>query len=274
MKKRKNLLLAVAVFCITTVISVEASEPKAQGEMKIMKFEKDKVSILQEIGAIVISENDKLLVEFVPPSNERTAEYKSVDIQSGDVLLMLNGKSLSSTKQLNEGYEILKIGADVKFGVKRDDQILVVSYPKADNENQSGNMQTIMHIGSDDSPTGGDGQVMQMKTITIDDPDKTIVLKEAGLILKEKDGEIIVSTILPNDSNLSNGVTANDGDFVVSIQGNKVSSIKKFSKIFNKIPVGELVNLKLMQNGIEVSTNFEKKNDQSDMKLIKKMKTN
>lgn len=90
-----------------------------------------KVCPIFEIGAMILDDGVSVRVDRV--SDHMLAKgYKPADLKLGDVVLMINGKSVKSLTDIEDLYKSSEIGATIKLGLKRGEEMLMVSFVKAD----------------------------------------------------------------------------------------------------------------------------------------------
>src|ERR1039457_3079734 len=121
--KRCLLFFAILFFSVTSIYSHRKPE---------IKFNSDDVYDLQEVGAFIISEKDRIKVQFVAPENRRLNAYQDVDLKKDDIIMMVNGKAVMKLNDLRETYDKLKVGKDFKLEIKRGGKLMTVSLKKAD----------------------------------------------------------------------------------------------------------------------------------------------
>ena len=63
---------------------------------------------------------------------QRSKAYQQVDLRAEDRLLMVNGKKLTTTEQLVALLDSVAVGGNVQLGIRRDKDMKIVSYAKAD----------------------------------------------------------------------------------------------------------------------------------------------
>ncbi len=231
---RTMIILAVMLIA---GISHSAEERKTQA--MTVKLDGD-VFLLKEFGGIITESDSAVKIEMVMPSGNRAEKYKEVDIQAGDIIKMINGKSLTSVKNLKEIYEELAIGDEIKLGLFRGKRMLIVQFEKADPKELPGQMMIMAKPGPDG--------------------DAATSLIDAGLILAEKNGKIIVEEIIDNMMAEFTGQTPQKGDVITGIQGTSLTSTEQLREIYNKIESGQTVELTMLRQGEEIAAGFPKPN--------------
>jgi hypothetical protein len=101
------------------------------GQVKIMA-KPGEICHLDEVGAIVLLKDDKIKVEFVMPTDKRAKAYMNVDIKNADEILMVNGQKVKTPEDIEVIYKALNVGEEFKLGIRRDGNLMIVSYNKAD----------------------------------------------------------------------------------------------------------------------------------------------
>ena len=190
---------------------------------------------------------------MVLPSDQRPENYKAVDIQAGDIIKMFNGKSMKMVSLMEETYNALGIGDELKFGVRRDKDIFIVKFTKMDPKDAPGKMM----IKTFPAPGGGDiGNII---------PD----LVELGIVLSEKDGQIFVADVITEMSTVFAGNQPENGDQLIKIQSHKITSAKELTQIYDKIKAGEKADLIMLRGGKEIILQFEKPKSGCGAKPVK-----
>ncbi len=145
-------------------------------EMRIIKGKPGEIFMLPEVGAIIQLEDKKILVENVMPKDMRDKNYKNVDLQEKDEILMVNGKKIKTPKDCEDIYDKLKVGEEFKMGIGRNDKMFIVSFKKADPEKLK----------------SGGGMVVKMN-----DKDEDIrVLPEFGIVLSGSKGKVTIKEVI------------------------------------------------------------------------------
>lgn len=195
------------------------------------------VFILQETGAVIVSADSALKIDLIAPRDQRTAEYRAVDMQRDDEILMLNGKKLTSIKDLKDGYEALALGDEVKLGIRRNQQKMIVSFAKCDPEKLP---KRQVRMGA---PEGGGGGA---NFITLGGADgKVAAFPDLGIIVKADGDRVIVAHVLPNAGEIFPALPLKEGDEILELAGAKVVSVGDLELRYGKITVGDVVALTL-----------------------------
>ena len=253
-----RLTLLIAISAMTT--SAIGQDSDGQGrEMKVMTFEKGTVHIIEELGAIIVAEDDQLSVQMVNPKAHRPKKYQDIDLRQGDKLLMLNGKKLNTIKDLEDAYGELKAGDDVKFGIKRDNIMMMVSFPKGEASDMEGTHTMVMKTTTDTPACGSGKKKSGMKVVEFgDSAGETTFVLGAGLILTETDGLTTIMALTPNAGEIYKDKSPQDGDIILSIQNQDIKSPAQFTDVFDKIETGEQVDLRIARDGQEMRLIFIK----------------
>ncbi len=205
--------------------------------MRMMKA--DDVFILQETGAVIVSADSALKIDLIAPPDQRTFEYRAVDMKRDDEILMLNGKKLTSIKDFKDSYESLAIGAEVKLGIRRDRQMMIVSFVKCDPEKLPKHQ---MRMGA---PEGGGGGA---SFVTLGGADgQMAAFPDLGVIVKADGDRVIVAHVLSNAAEVFQALSPKEGDEILELAGAKVASVGDFELRYGKIAVGDFVALTLKQ---------------------------
>ncbi len=149
-------------------------------------FDAGTTFFIGEIKAAISEQENKLMVDFVPPANVGQDDAQKVDLAQGDEILYINGKRVKTIDALKEGYNSIKTGEEVKLGVKRDEKRFIVSFQKND-EAQKGHVMMM-------SKTIGEGGKVETKTLTPKDGKVIINGEEIDVDSLEKQGVIKMKT--------------------------------------------------------------------------------
>jgi len=266
MNQRLLKIAAAAVIVLVPAVLLAASPENA----KVISANPDDVFFLQELGALITQDGETIKIDFAAPADSRAAEYKSVDLESGDIIIMANGKKVKSVKDLRSRYDDMEIGEDVKFAVKRDKKMMIVAFPKADPENLPKAQMMMVQVDEDGestvSATSESGtQVIKMEPGSAGN----VTLIELGLLLGESEGTVIVTNLLPHASKFLGDSKIAEGDTVKSIQGKSVSALEEYSEIYESIPVGDTVRMVFLHDGKEISATIPRPDLQKNI-MIKK----
>lgn len=120
--KKTFLLIALLISCISNLTTAQ--------EFKMINS--DEAQMIDEIQGFAIKENNKVLVGFIPPSEQRAKEYQKLDLQKDDEILFVNGKKVKSMSDFKTYYGELKPGDEVKFGIKRNNQPMIITFKKGE----------------------------------------------------------------------------------------------------------------------------------------------
>lgn len=236
--------------------------------VKTMTFnsEDGEIFMLPEVGGIIVESDDGPKVEMVLPSDQRPQNYKAVDIQSGDIIKMFNGKSMKTVALIKETYEALGIGDLLKFGIRREKSVLMIKFIKIDPRDAQGRMMVKTISMSDDGETDNiiADNIIAGNIITD--------LIELGLLLEKNDGIISVADVITEMSTAFKGTQPENGDQLIKIQSSTISSPEELTQIYGKIKAGEKAVLTMLRDGKEVVLQFEKpkEGDGGPIKIIKK----
>ena len=133
---------------------------------------------LNEAGAIVIFKDGIIRVEHVMPAEKRPKAYRDIDLKTGDEILMINGKKVKIPGDIESVYMELEIGGEIKLGVRRDGELRIIDYKKADPETLPKRKMMKMKVEA-----GEDGPV---RTLVDEDGKEHVVTGDSVEIKGEK----------------------------------------------------------------------------------------
>jgi len=267
------LITACAIGLSASQSSAKQTETKKEtgGEghgAMAMTFSSDDGLFIPGVVAMVLNSDGVFKFDFVSPADRRDPDFKDVDIRKGDVLIMLNGKRVKSVEQLHELFDAIKVGDEVKLGLRRGKDMLIASFPKAEM-NQSGGGMVVTE--TEDAGNAGGPKVMT-RTMTVGGPEgDAIPLVQFGAVLIEKDGTLQVGPKLQLQGMKAKEINLAEGDVVLAINGTDVKSAGQFRPVYDKLAEGADVNLKVKRGEETIDVTFAKPS-MGGMKVITRTK--
>jgi len=265
---KPNLILIALIGIILFSTYLFAAPPEEQE----ITLEGDVGSyFLPELGAVILIQDAKLKIEFIMPPEQRTEEYKTVDLKQGDLILMANGKKMTSAEDIQKMHDAVEIGDMIKLGIKRDKSMMMVSFKKADPKDLP--MTEMMIVQQDDggafdeSVTSSSGSKTIMKTFA--GPDDILLMAEVGLLFMKENDQFVLNSITHDLAENLSGTTPAPGDVLKSIQGKTFSTLKECRDIYEKTAVGDKIEIVFNHDSKEMSASFTKEKARP-MKMIQK----
>lgn len=209
-----------ALITIIMILFIAISIP---AQMKTIKIGGGDAFDIPEVGALVVKDKDNLKFDFVSPAENRPKNYKDVDLQQGDFLIMLNGKKVSSIKDCRSIYEDLKTGDDFKMGIKRGDRMFITSFKKADPKDLPKRKIVIMN-----DEHNGD----------------MLLFTGMGVLVTKKDNKAVIKSLLRNDVDAVKKANLKEGDEVISLNKKDIKSFDQLKKDFEAIKTGAWVDVR------------------------------
>ncbi|NUM77315.1 hypothetical protein HUU40_23400 [candidate division KSB1 bacterium] len=196
---------------------------------------------LPELGAVIIGGEKEVKVEAVLPAEHRPKAYKDIDLQNGDLIVMMNAKRVNSAKEVEEIYNGLKVGEEVKLGIKRKEERFIASFAKADPKDLPQRMMMVM-----DSDNAG-GQAGATRRIMMGGREFTgdvAPLPGLSIIAGSKaGGEVRVLDLMPNASQAIGSADIKRDDVILALNGEKIKSAVQLGELYEKIAVGAKLEL-------------------------------
>lgn len=251
----KNVTMAA----LTALLFWGASQT-AQAQAVMHKMEGEGFFIIQETGALVVQNKDTLKVDLLPPAEARLKDYASVDLKVGDIILLLNGKKVTTAKQFEELYKAIKAGEEVSLGIKRDGGLRIVKFVRADESKLPKRQMMMM---KKEGGGGGEDQV-QFQT-----PDGTReftgkgarILPSSGLVIAMKDKNIVVIGVMPMAAEKFTGGEVKESDIIVSANGAKFADTDELLAMIEGLADGAKVELSIARDGKSLTVAFIKAPD-------------
>lgn len=260
---RRALVIKVAF----VTIAIFASTVNAQVFISRSDSSEDKIMgqpfNLGELGAVIVDNGREIKFLHVMPADNRPKAYKDVDVQAGDVILMCNGKRLKTLKELEEAYKATAVGAEFKMGVRRKEERFIVSFAKADPKDLPKMVMQMATTGGQAS--GGSGVKMQRFTFGGPGQDAGDVapLLGIGLIIGKKDNVFKIVGVMPNAA----AADLKQDDIVESFNGEKIKSTQQLSDMYEKLAVGDKIELQYKRGDKTMQASLTKKEAQGRMMI-------
>ncbi|UCE24466.1 MAG: PDZ domain-containing protein [Candidatus Zixiibacteriota bacterium] len=230
----------------------QAAEGASGTQKHRMVLSPDQVVMLNELGGVLVFENDSLKVLIEPTSaSQRMAAYRDVDLRQGDVVVMINGKRFKSAEEANGILNSLAIGEEIKLAVRRDGSIRMVSFPKAD-------------------PDKLEGPQLMVKTASCGPGETMEVVGDLSLMLIGKENQVRVDEILPGGTSTIPGMTLQKGDIITVCNGTSVTSPAQFAELIAGLSVGDQINLTVTRGDETVEMAFAKPEATEGARVIKR----
>jgi S1-C subfamily serine protease len=226
------MLLAIAVFMSSTLYG-------DQPQTHTLKITGDsEIFMLNELGAIMNEAEEGLEVLMVLPSAQLPEAYRQVDLRTGDVVMMFNGKRVNNVAEITGIYDKLSIGDEIKLGIKREKEMVIEKLKKADPSEMPKAMMVMKRPG--------------------EEGDINSAMLDAGFILKAENGRIMIDEVISELSDKYKGTTPSKGDVITTLQGNSLSQPEDLIQTYSGIEPGKKVEMTILRDGEELSISFIK----------------
>lgn len=255
----------VLIFMALLVESLHAQvliQKKAAGQ--------DEIFFLNEAAAMLKDEDGTIKVDMVLPVEQRPKEYQDINLKSDDEILMVNAKRVKSVKELEKIYDELEVGGEMKLGIRRGEEMYIVSFNKIDPEKLPKRKFMIRKSEPGDVKPGEERKLLS-EQIKIENKDgKVKPVLELGLILKEVENQVKVEKVIAELAAKAANFDAKEGDVIVSLNGEKIQTVQQFSGIYDKIETGQDVKLVILREKQEMEVSFKKPKEERMMLIQEK----
>jgi len=199
---------------------------------------------IPELSAMIAESQGLLTVDHILEASMRPKGYEKTDMKENDIIIMANGRKLNGLADLKNLYTSASRGSLVKLGIKRNEEMLIVSFSKAD-PNSMPHMRMMISRGGDEDFLG---------------------IPQVGLRFASNGTTVVVKEVLPNASTELPGVDVKEGDTITKLNGFPVKSFKAFEAGYTKLLPGDHVELISARAGKVQKIMFSKPKD--DGKVI------
>ncbi len=224
----------------------------AQVHMKKIEISGDDIFIISELGMVLSGENNIVKIANLLPEETRPEAYREIELQEADTILMVNKKRVKSAYDVNKLYDSLDPGSDVKMGIQRDGQMLMIAFKKMDLEAQDGKRVMIIQDKMPDDDMSDDEQVV------LKGAENLIILAGEGLVLEENNNTLTVFDVLPHAHTILGKTKIEPGSQLLSINDNPVNNKMDFDALYSKIKIGEKTTLLFKNKDKTVKVTFIK----------------
>lgn len=248
---RRQVLLIAALAAVAGVLLFQPGQAQQARQQKFEMVGGQGVFNLSELGAVLI-ENDSILT-FVHAMERaaRPAAYREVDVQTGDTLVMVNGKRVHTVAMLKDLYDKLEVGGTLKLGLRRGKDLILATLIKGDPAKMP---QMKMQISNDEGgqPQGDVPAGAQM--MILDDSDPNILpMLDLGLVLKQSDRGLEIGKVLPNAAEIFGGTAPAAGAVITALNGVSMKTAAEFKQAFTKLKPGDKMTLDYRRGGDEMA---------------------
>jgi len=258
------------VISILIALSVLTAGLHAQTFIQRSGADQESIFILNEVGAVLMSDKDVVAVETVLPEKSRPKGYETIDLRQGDQILMFNAERVKTVADIKDKYNTLKTGDAVKLGIQRGRWMFIVSFEKIDPEKlPKGRTMIIRRAEPGAEGESGGGNVIQREIKIDGGTDSKQRLVGDGFIVEESESSMKITYVLPGVDERLGEVDVQEADVVLELNGTSVPTIKIFNEVFDKIQTGDKVRLKLKRKDQPFTIEFKKPADDRSKRIIR-----
>jgi len=218
------------------------------------QVEAEGLFMIPELGAAVLQVKDTLKVDMMPPTDQRPKAYASVDLREGDLILLFNGKRVSTAAALEAAYKALKVGDQIQLGLRRKDGLHLATFVKADESTLPQRRVMMLNVGD----PGDSSKMTSGPGVLKVEGENAAVVMCAGIVLSRKDGRTMVAALLPlPDLKMVEGKFTK-GDILEMVNEETVASPQEAQTIIEGLRDGDTVAVALSRGGQKVVVSFVK----------------
>jgi S1-C subfamily serine protease len=193
---------------------------------------------LPEVGAIIAAEKGALVVKMIAPPERRIEKYRAVDLLEGDVITFVNGTRVKTSPLLEKALDAVHPGEELKLGVQRGAQMMIVSFLRAKPEELPQRQMTFRR--------------------EVADNDSTAAFPAVGVLLVTRQQGVVVDRLLDIPGAALNAGQITKGDVIKSVNGTQVKTVKEFESTYMHIAVGAEVTFELLKGKERATVKFAK----------------
>ena len=219
----------------TTAVLLAAAAPAQQLQTRTLTLDSDSAVILPELGAVLEMKNDTLSVLAVAPSEARAAEYRGVDLQEGDRVIMADGKRVTTAAAMRALLDSAAMGDTVRLALRRDKKLIMVTFVKADPAKQPGRLMMVQ--GAPGTDTSGQA------TVTMGGPGASLTMLVGAFVVGPEGDGVSVKANLPNAAAPVSGEPLQAGDHIVSLNDRPVTGLESVRTLSESLREGDTVRV-------------------------------
>jgi len=249
--KKIQFILAISIILFTQTLIAQVFIKKAEPGAGEIFF-------LNELSAVISEKDGVIIVEHAMPTEQRPEIYRDIDFKQGDEILMVNADRVKSAKDLEKIYNELEVGETLKLGVRRGEEMFIISFNKMDPEKLPKRKLMIRNRVPAGDEAGKEPKISSYQ-IKMDDTDgKMKFLMGTGLILKEMGSQVKIDKVIPKMVQEMGEINVKEGDVVIELNGEKIKSLAQFTKIYDEIKAGNEVKLITIREKKQIDVKFKK----------------
>ena len=244
--------LVVAGAVVAAMLGAQAVPAQESGK-RMMQLSGQGAFNLAELGAVVIENDSVLTFMHVMPGDQRPKAYKDVDIAANDVLVMANGTRMHTADQLTKLYDKLKPGEELKLAIRRDKDMRLVGFVKADPESLP-KVQTVTRTVGGPEATAGEGR--QVISMDGEPGEDIMILGKLGLIVTPGPDGLRIAKVLDDAKDIYSDKLPKEGDIIVALGAKAVKSPDQLDEILATITTGDKEALSLKRGDEKLTLTF------------------
>ncbi|MCI0513440.1 PDZ domain-containing protein [candidate division KSB1 bacterium] len=260
----KKCCVTLGIFLLLAVLT------SVHSQVVVQKIGGDQagIQLVPEVGVLVVAQQDTIIIDKVLPPEARAEENKTLNLQDGDQILMVNAQPVKSIKEFKAQYDHFKIGDEIKWGIRRGKEFRIITFKKADPEKMHAGKKIMLRV--DASPDGKGVPQKEYSYMLGKEADAASASVNAGFIFAESDGKLKITHILEHaPAEVKAGLQV--GDRLLALNGQTLTGASDFLTVYAKITTGQTVQLKFSRNGKESEVQWQKSESRAKV-LIQKGK--
>lgn len=218
----------------------------------------DKSLTIPEFGGVIEDSHDGPRVKDITPVGGRMENYRDVNLQSGDVVMAVNGQRIESLGQLRDLLSALRPGDEVKMALQRFGSIKMAHYvigTEADHVSAKELADNYIEIKA--QPKSGCGANSRCVVKTIEPGGGVVPCLTLGALLEDSGNKVIVTNVIELPGEHTPPVQLQEGDQLTALQGRKLDKAADLVDRFEQISEGTSVTLTLLRDANEKRLTFE-----------------
>ncbi len=225
MKRLSILFLFIELFAVSSQLQAQQT----------LQFDSNSSMLFREFKALVQESDGEVKVRMRLGSS---SQGSTDELQAGDIIIMMDSKRIKTIQELKDQYAAAEDDAEMRIGVRRNDERFILRATKGDVPESSPGTQVVRSTGSNQVSTSGTGFTTSSSTVGL--PEGSLVITELGLILSTEGESVKISQLLDiiTPQEVKDLGIAKD-TIIKKVNGKAITSANEVRDLFSEVNTGD-----------------------------------
>ena len=211
------------------------------GQEMIM-LDEESLLVLPELAALAQMQGDELRIHIPLPAGRRPAANRELDIQRGDVILMIDGKRIRDLATARAVYGAAEEGTEVAMAMQRGEDRRIIRFDKMAETS----IAELMGGGPGHDDHGAEGSGVVMQRLVLDGGAPPQAFAPLGVLAADSDDGLKVMMVLPMVE-----TSLLKDDVILSVGGKAVKDAESLQAMLGTLEGGSEVEVKVRRGDAE-----------------------